>query len=298
MVVKRKFKSAAPKNRKVDELKSAEEKFQTLLAKRDEINQQGLALRDERDALNDKKQELKRYLDDLRDMRRKLSAVVGDHKKKRDELQGKAKSLIDMKKKLHSSLDGEARTNLGFKKREMKKLEMDQQTIPMPIVDENEIVKRIKKLYDQIGELEGQVKEQKNIRISVTEIDDAIDEAFELANVEHRKLMVHVTERREIDEKIMALVNEIGVVIGAADKKHKEFLDAREAANAQHLKAKEMRDKILEMRAVKRQERNEERQAITEVNMAVKKELLDKDKLDKAADSALKALFSKGKIEL
>jgi len=298
MVVKRKFKSAAPKNRKVDELKSAEEKFQTLLAKRDEINQQALAFRDERDALNDKKQELKRYLDDLRDMRRKLSAVVGDHKKKRDELQGKAKSLIDMKKKLHSSLDGEARTNLGFKKREMKKLEMDQQTIPMPIVDENEIVKRIKKLYDQIGELEGQVKEQKNIRISVTEIDDAIDEAFELANVEHRKLMVHVTERREIDEKIMALVNEIGVVIGAADKKHKEFLDAREAANAQHLKAKEMRDKILEMRAVKRQERNEERQAITEVNMAVKKELLDKDKLDKAADSALKALFSKGKIEL
>ena len=298
MVVKRKFKSAAPKNRKVDELKSAEEKFQTLLAKRDEINQQALAFRDERDALNDKKQELKRYLDDLRDMRRKLSAVVGDHKKKRDELQGKAKSLIDMKKKLHSSLDGEARTNLGFKKREMKKLEMDQQTIPMPIVDENEIVKRIKKLYDQIGELEGQVKEQKNIRISVTEIDDAIDEAFELANVEHRKLMVHVTERREIDEKIMALVNEIGVVIDAADKKHKEFLDAREAANAQHLKAKEMRDKILEMRAVKRQERNEERQAITEVNMAVKKELLDKDKLDKAADSALKALFSKGKIEL
>jgi len=298
MVTKRKFKSSTTRNRKVDELKSAEEKFQLLVAKRDELNQQALTIRDERDALNDKKQELRKYLDDFRDMRRKLSAVVGDHKKRRDELQGKAKSLIDMKKKIRSSVDGEARTNLGFKKREMKKLEMDQQTIPVPIEEEKELVKRIKKLCDQIGELEGQVKQQKEIHISITEIDDAIDEAFELANAEHRKLMVHVSERREIDDRITALVNEIGVIIGTADKKHKEFLEAREAANAQHMKAKEMRDKILEMRAVKRQERNEERQAISDVNMAVKKELLDKNKLDKAADDALKALFSKGKIEL
>ena len=264
----------------------------------DELNEQALAIRDERDALNDKKKELRTYLDDLRDVRRKLSQVVGEHKKKRDELQAKGKSLIDMKKKLRTSLDKDSKVSLGFKKREMKKLEMDQQTIPMPIEDENEIVKRIKKLYDQIGELEGQVKEQKEIQISVSEVDDAIDEAFELANTEHRKLMVHVSERKEIDEKIAALVNEIGVVIGAANKKHKEFLEAREAANAQHMKAKEMRDKILEMRAVKRQERDEERQAIAEVNIAVKKQLLDRDKLEKAADGALERLLSKGKIEL
>jgi len=294
------IRKMAPKKkvRKPDELKSAEEKFQLLVAKRDEINRQALAIRDERDALNDRKKELRNYLDDLRDMRRKLSEIVGEHKKRRDELQGKAKNLIDMKKRMRSSLDSEAKTNLGFKKREMKKLEMDQQTIPMPIVEETEIVKRIKKLYDQIGELEGQVKEQKEIRISVTEIDEAIDEAFELANTEHRKLMVHVSERKEIDEKITALVNEIGVVIGAADKKHKEFLEARESANAQHLKAKEMRDKILEMRAAKRAEREEERKAIADVNLAVKRLLLDKEKLEKAADGALEELLSKGKIEL
>lgn len=291
-------KVAPKKKRKPDELKSAEEKFQLLVAKRDELNDQALAIRDERDALHDKKKELRAYLDDLRDMRRKLSEVVGEHKKKRDELQAKAKSLIDMKKRLRTSIDKETKTNLGLKKREMKKLEMDQQTIPMPIEDETEIVKRIKKLYDQISELEGQVKEQKEIQISVIELDEAIDEAFELANTEHRKLMVHVSERKEIDEKITALVNEIGVVIGAANKKHQEFLVTREAANAQHLKAKEMRDKILEMRAVKRKERDEQRQAIAEVNMAVKKQLLDKEKLEKAADGALEQLLSKGKIEL
>jgi len=296
--MKRDSKKNSAKKRKIDELKSAEEKFQTLVAKRDEINQQALAIRAERDSLNDKKKELRTYLDELRDMRRKLSEVVGEHKKKRDELQAKAKTLIDMKKKLRTELDNDAKMDLGFKKREMKKLEMEQQTIPMPIEEETEIVKRIKKLYDQISELQGRVKEQKEIQMSVSEINDAIDEAFELANTEHRKLMVHVSERREIDEKITTVVNDIGVLISAANKKHKEFMEAREAADAQHMKAKEMRDKILEMRAVKRAEWAEQRQAITEVNMAVKKELLDKDKLDKAADASLKLLLSKGKIEL
>jgi uncharacterized coiled-coil DUF342 family protein len=298
MVYKKRDPKTSKNKRKIDELKSAEEKFQMLVAKRDELNQQALAIRDERDALNEKKKELRAEMDDLRDMRRKLSQVVGEHKKKRDELQDKAKGLIDMKKKLRSALDNDAKMDLSTKRREMKKLEMDQQTIVMPIEDENEIVDRIRKLYDQITELEGRVKEQKDIQMSVSEINAAIDEAFELANIEHRKLMVHVSERREIDDKITAIVNEIGVVIATADKKHKEFLDARDAADAQHMKAKEMRDKILEMRAVKRAEREEQRQAINEVNSAVKKELLDKNKLDKAADKALAALLSKGKIEL
>ena len=286
------------KGRKIDELKSAEEKFQMLVGKRDELNQQALGIRAERDALNDKKMDLRAYLDQLRDMRRKLSEIVGDHKRKRDELQDKAKTLIDMKKKLRSTLDNDVKADLSLKRREMKKLEMDQQTIPMPIVEETEIVKRIKKLYDQISELQGMVKEQKQIQMSVSEINEAIDEAFDLANQEHRKLMVHVSERKEIDERITATMNEIGVVIAAANKKHKEFVETREAADAQHTKAKEMRDKILEMRAVKRAERDEQRQAIDEVNMAVKKELLDKNKLDQAADNSLKQLFSKGKIEL
>lgn len=109
---------------------------------------------------------------------------------------------------------------------------------------------------------------------------------------------MHVNERREIDEKITTVVNDIGIVIGAGNKKHQEYLDARAAADAQHSKARDLRDKILEIRAAKRREREEQRQAISEVNAVVRKELLDKEKLDKAADGALKQLLSKGKVEL
>ena len=284
--------------KKIDELRSAEEKFQSLVTKRDELSQQAQAIRVERDALNDKKKELRGYLDELRDQRRSLSSKVGNHKKKRDDLQLKAKSMIAMKQKLRSGMNKEARMSLTDKKREMHRLEMEQQTIPVPIEEEAELVKKIRNLYKQISELEGLVKEQKEIQLSVQEIDDTIDEAFKLANSEHQHLMLYVNERREIDSKLDTVVNDIGIVIAAADKKHQEFLETRDAADAQHNKARDLRDKILEIRAEKRAERDEQRRDLAEVNASVRKELLDKDKLDKAADSALKQLLSKGKIEL
>lgn len=284
--------------KRVDELKSSEEKFRTLIAKRDELNAQAQSVRAERDALNEKKKELRQVLDQVREKRRELSAKVGEHKKKRDELQQKAKSLIAMKKKLRLGVDGDARVELSFAKREMRKLEMEHQTIPRPLEEEAEIIKRIKQLYQKVTELEKVVNEQKEIKLSIKEIDEAIDEAFQLANSEHQSMMILVEERKACDEKIKDIVNEISLVIGAADKKHQEFLDIKRAADLQHAKAREMRDKILEIRAAKRREREEQRRAISELNESARKELLDKEKLDKAAESALENLLKKGKVEL
>jgi len=284
--------------KKVDELRNYEEKFKALIAKRDELNAQAQSVRAERDALNEKKKELRKVLDEVRERRRELSVKIGEHKKKRDELQQKAKSLIDIKKKLRKGIDEDARAELSFAKREMRKLEMEQQTIPRPLEEEAEIIKRIRLLYQKVTELEKVVKEQKEIKLSMKEIDDAIDEAFQLANSEHQSMMLLVEERKACDEKIKELVNEISLVIGAADKKHQEFIDIKKAADLQHAKSKEMRDKILEIRATKRREREEQRRAIDELNESARKELLDKEKLEQAAEAALDNLLKKGKIEL
>ena len=295
MVMKKK---QSKKKQKIDELQSAEEKFQALVAKRDEFHLKAQSVRVERDALNEKKKELRNQIDDLRDERRALSAKVADHKEKRDELQSKAKSMIDIKKKLRTTVDNDAKMTLTTAKREMRKLEMEYQTIPRPLEEEAVVIKRIKKLYEQITQLEKLVKDQKEIKMSISEVDDVIDEAFKLANNEHRQLMVYVEQRKAIDEKVRDIVNEISIVIGAGDKKHQEYMDLRAAADHQHTRAKELRDKILEIRATKRKERDEERKAISDLNAASRKELQDKDKLDKAADSALEKLLAKGKIEL
>lgn len=284
--------------KKIDQLKSAEEKYQTLIEKRDELNEQANSVRAERNALNDKKKEILSRLKELRDSRRDLSARIGELKNRRNEFQTKAKSMIEMKKKLGSSMGKSPTSDLSAKKREADRLEMEQQTVPLSIEKEAELIKKIRSLYGQIGQLEDMVSDQNRIKLSIGEIDQAIDEAFRIADSEHKKMMLLVEDRKFMDEKITEIVNEIGVVGANANKKHEAFLEIKESADHYHSRAQEFREKILEIRAARRKEREEQRQAISEQNETVRKELLDEKKREEAADGALQKLLSKGKIEL
>lgn len=284
--------------KKIDQLKSAEEKYQTLIEKRDELNEKANSVRSERNALNDKKKEFITKLKELREGRRDLSAKIGELKNQRNEFQSKAKSMIDTKKKLGSSLGKNPATDLGAKKKEASRLEMEQQTVPLSIEKESELIKKIRNLYEQINQLEDIVSDQNSVKLSIGEIDQAIDEAFRIADSEHKKMMVLVEERKFLDDKITEIVNEIGVVGANANKKHEEFLEIRKSADHYHTRAQEFREKILEIRATRRKEREEQRRAISEQNETMRKELLDEKKREEAADGALQKLLSKGKIEL
>jgi hypothetical protein len=72
----------------------------------------------------------------------------------------------------------------------------------------------------------------------------------------------------------------------------------REKADDQHQKATEMREKLMAMRNLKRDEIREARQQLKEQNRAVKDALYDKKKLEKAAEDALETLLKKGKVEI
>ncbi|HDP97365.1 MAG TPA: hypothetical protein ENN25_06725 [Euryarchaeota archaeon] len=284
--------------KKIDQLKSAEEKYQTLIQKRDELNEQANSVRSERNDLNDRKKEFITDLKELREDRRDLSKKIGELKSRRNEFQSKAKSMIETKKKIGSDLGKNPASDLGAKKKEANRLEMEQQTVPLPIEKEAELIKKIRNLYEQINQLEDIVTDQEKVKLSIGEIDKAIDEAFRIADSEHKKMMLLVEDRKFLDDKIAGIVNEIGVVGANANKKHEEYLEIRKSADHFHNRAQEFREKILEIRAARRKEREEQRRAISEQNETVRKELLDEKKREEAADGALQKLLSRGKIEL
>jgi len=285
------------RKKKLDQLRSAEEKFQTLVDKRNELNEQASAVRADRDALNDKKKEHIIDLENIRGDRRDLSKRIGELKAERDEFQKKAKSMIDMKRKLRSGFRRNARDDLDSKKSEATRLEMQQQIVALTLEKEAELIKKIRALYDQIAELETTVNDQDRVKLSIEEIDQAIDESFSVADSKHKNMITLVEERKILDDKIKKIVNDIGVIAASANKKHDEFLKIKKAADQYHVKAKELREKILEIRAERRKERQEQAIAIKEQNEAVQRELLDKEKLDQAADETLQKLLTKGKIE-
>jgi uncharacterized coiled-coil DUF342 family protein len=93
-------------------------------------------------------------------------------------------------------------------------------------------------------------------------------------------------------------MNEVGVLINEANKKHEKYLKIKERADYYHKRAEEMRGKILSIRKEKRKELEEAKKEIRNQNLEVKKALEDEKELDKIAKASVEKLLKEGKLEL
>ncbi len=284
--------------KKISELQSAELKFRALLNKRDEINEQAAALRSERDALHDQKKGLQDQMNAARDKRDAFVREMRVHKQKRDHFQDKAKELIEFKKKIKGKQVGSLREEIHARQADIRMMELKQQTVPMTIPKERELLDKIKSSVADLDRLKKVLAEQEKIQKEVRDLDHSIDTFFRQADKEHAEVVRLSEEQHKAHEEASAFMKDIAALTAAANKKHQDFIKLREEADAVHQKASDMRDKVIEMRKEKRMERVEEFKAIRDVNLAARRALDDKSKKDKAADDALEMLFKKGKIEI
>ncbi len=284
--------------KKISELQSAELKFRALLNKRDEINEQAQVLRSERDALHEQKKGLQDQMNVARDKRDAFVKEMRVHKQKRDSLQDKAKELIEFKKKLRGKQVGSLKEEINARQADIRLMELKQQTVPMSIPKERELLDQIKASMVDLERLKKVYAEQEKIQKEVRDLDHSIDNFFRQADKEHAEVVRLSDLQHKAHEEATTFLKDIAALTASANKKHQEFVKLREEADAVHQKASEMRDKVIEMRKEKRMERVEEFRAIRDVNLAVKRALDDKAKKDRAADEALEMLFKKGKIEI
>lgn len=282
--------------KKISELQSAELKFRALLNKRDEINEQAAVLKSERDSFNEQKKTLQEQMNEARDKRDALVAQMRVHKGKRDQLQAKAKELIDFKKKMKGRATGSLKDEIRVMEADTRMLELRQQTVPLTIPKERELLETLKKKLLEIQRMKGVLAEQEKIEKEVRDIDKSIDTLFRQADKEHAEVVRLSDEQHEAHEEATTIFKDLAQIMAAANKKHAEFTKLRGEANAAHEKAAEMREKIIDIRKEKRMERVEEMRAIRDVNIAVRKALDDSAKKDRAADEALEILLKKGKI--
>jgi len=284
--------------KKIDELQSAELKFRALLNKRDEINEQAAVLRSERDTLHDKKKELQEPMRTARDKRDAAVAKMRVHKAKRDELQAKAKELIEVKRKLRGETMGDLKTEIRVVEADIKGMELRQQTVPLKLTEERDLLDKIKARMADLERLRKILAEQDKIQKEVKDVDASIDTLFKLADKEHSEVVRLSEEQHKHHEEAQVHAKEIAALTASANKKHQDFVKLKEEADAVHQKAMELRGKVIEIRNKKRDEIREERKAVKDVNLATRRALDDKDKKDKAADEALMTLLKKGKIEI
>lgn len=281
-----------------NEEESAEVRFRGIIEKRNELNAQAREFADIRDTLN---QERRDILDDMRALREERKALVDkmrQHKKARNLYQDRAKALIEAKrgkrKDIHPGLDRE----LEAIRADLKALDIQQQTSALTIEKENELLDRIKDRAKELERLEKVMAQQDAIISEVKDVDMSITELFKMADEEHKKVVVYSNQAQEVHDRITLIIKSVSHLVSESNKNHEAFLKLRERADDYHQKATEMREKLMAMRNIKRDEVRETRQLIKEQNKAVKQALDDDKKRDAAADEALQTLLKKGKVEI
>ena len=280
------------------ELDQAEIKLQSLLERRDALNQEAHLFRQERDLVHEKKREVGDTLRALKDRRASFAADARRHREKRDELQGKAKAFIDMKRKLRSSGHADVGAELRALKRRVSQMEMRQQTETLTLSKENELLDELKESMKRLKVLEGLKADQDKIATEVRDVDADITELFNAAEKEHEAAVVLSAKARAVHEEAVGLGAQVAALVLEGNEKHAAYLAARGKADEVHAKVVEMRDKVLSIKGAKRAEAHEARDLLRQQNRAVRSALLDERKLEASADAALKALLEKGKVEI
>ncbi len=282
----------------LSELQQAEIKLESLLEKRDALNQEAALARQERDMVHEKKRELSAKLREIKDRRGALAAQARAHRAKRDEFQGKAKALIELKRKLRSQSGLSASDELRRLKRQTQEMELKQQTASMTLAEENDLIDDIKEHLKRVKELQTLKDEQDKITKEVRDMDGTITDLFAKADAEHKLASDLSAQAQAVHQETLELVQAISALIVEGDAKHEAFLEARAKADETHAKVVEMREKVLSIRGAQRAEQRESRDALRDQNRSVRRALYDEKKLEEAADAAVKALLQKGRVEI
>ncbi len=282
----------------LSELDQAEIKLESLVEKRTAHNAEAQAARQERDLVHDKKRELSAKLREIKDRRAEFATKAREHRTKRDGLQAKAKALIELKRKLRMQSGSSVTTELKELKRQMKDLELRQQTATLSLSEENELIDRLKQHMKRAKELESVKSEQDAVSKEIRDVDATITDLFAQAEKEHAAALEFSHEAAAVHAETLDLVQAISALVIEGNQKHEEYLEARSKADEVHAKVVEMREKVLSIRGAYRAEQREARDLLRNQNRTVRKVLYDEKKLEESADAALKALLQKGRVEI
>jgi uncharacterized coiled-coil DUF342 family protein len=278
------------------ELEQAEIKLESLIERRNALNSEAAVVREERDLLHDQKKGVVDQVRALRDERDRLVDEMRVHRDQRNEFQRKARDLIELKRRVRGQLHGSIAAELERLRKDVKGMEMRQQTASLKLEEENALLDDLREKLKELKSLEHLRSEQDKIGKEVRDLDGSITDLFRAADKEHELVVKLNEEAKERHEKLGGLVGQISALTADANKKHEEYLKIRTRADELHQKAMEMREGVLTIRNAHRAEIREARNLLRQQNITVRRELLDERKLDKAAEEALQLLMKKGRV--
>ena len=286
------------KKQELEQLRNAEKKYQSLIEKRNELNDVARVIREERDLINEKRKELRDQMEKNKQERDDLVTKMKQHKELRNGYQQQAKELIAAKQKKKGNIIRNLPLQVEVLKADIQMLEYRQETVPMNTREENELIEKIRHKREEYVDSKKQMEQQQVIETDLSDTDLAITELFKKADEEHEKVQRYYDDSQKKHEEYMKLVKEIAASINESNKKHKKYVEVREEAQQHHEKAMEMRSRVLSIKQERRKRWAESKEILRQQNLKAKQLVMDDKKLDEMADESVDELKKGKKISL
>lgn len=216
-------------DRKVESADKAADRHR---AKRDELNAKTREWVSIRDNLNAKVRE---YVDEAskhRDVRDEYNTKVQESKELRDECNKEVSKLSEQLQELRKDLPPQekGRPSIFQLKREFKNLERRYETSALKKKEEEEIIKKLRELSEQISEYEAEDLHDGDYKDKVSELRAAKAKAEEY----HKDVSKYADLAQVEHDSMIELYSKADAIRKEADEAQAKFIECKKAADEEH----------------------------------------------------------------
>ena len=250
------------------------ESIETLLKKKDELQNKANELKEKRDQLHLKSKKLADERDTLNSTIRDIRNKISEHKKKRDELNERVKHAKEQRNKLNKSYSEIKKhveelerkrllasgTNLNNLRKQLRDLENEQMTQPMSPQKEKKLIETISEIHTKIKEVEDKLnsdpklkkalEEEKIVKQKAEKQHDLVEKLASRAQEEHENMIKLVKQLDNLIKKVNDIQETIVMTKIEADRVHKEFIGCVDEIHSLERQISESRDKKRKMKKI------------------------------------------------
>jgi len=280
------------------ELYRLEGKIRELRGRRQRLIDDVRRLSDEQKAIYDARQPRQDHLEQVHQEHVALGRQLSEVRRARDEARRAADAALVAVREYRAQLPRTEVPRPELIRREVKELEMRQQTHALPLVEENALVDRLRLLSRQLGEAEKGAAAADGRSQKLHELDEGLRARRAEADQLSQELTRVHTERDRRMQSMKEQLVEVGRLVAELREKGRQRAEAMERLDASHREVGEMEREAERLFRRSRDRRQEAKSAVRDYNRSVRETVSGEGAYARHADAQLEELMKRGKVTL
>ena len=281
-----------------DRRRALETKFRDLRTRRELLLAQVHQLVDDQKLLFDRQAPKQQTLEQLHEEYRAIGHDLADLRRDRDAVRGHLEGTLQELRYARSELPRGERPRPAQLEREVRQLEIKQQTTALPLAEENALIERMRALHRQLDGVQKEASVVDAHEARVKDLEKAV--AAKRAELEH--LMAESARLKVERDRRMAnmrsLLEEVGALVGEIRAKARARRDTMDKVQGFSRQLGEIDDEILRIDRGSRARRDEARRTIREYSRGGRDRVAAETAYSSVADQQLEQLLKRGRITL